>query len=487
MKTRSRFIMTLCLVIASILVFSQLLTMNVDAMGRDKVRPTAPQNLAAKDVTDTSFTLTWTASTDNVGIAAYYIYKDNVLAGTSTVPSFNVTNLLPDTTYSFFVRAKDPTGNPSPNSLPLSVTTSPSSTQPPAIHKKIVAYYTSWSAYHDFTPDKIAATKVTHINYAFANIGNNLQIELGDATIDPQNFIKLNALKKFNPNLKILISVGGWSWSGKFSDVASSQTNRDNFAASCVRFIDQYHLDGVDLDWEYPVSGGLATNTTRPEDKQNFTLLLQTMRAALGTDHLLTIAGGANQEYFDNVELVEIFKSIDFANIMTYDFHGGWDKLTDFNAPLYTDASSPQPIATMSADAAVKLWLSLNTGSAISIPNDKIVLGIPFYGKKYGAVKNTNATDPGLYSSYGRCTTVTYKEIMQNYWPNTAYKRYFLNATQVPWLFNGSTFISYDDAQSIQSKISYIIQNNLGGAMVWELSQDDGDKLISVIFDGLKD
>ena len=133
---------------------------------------------------------------------------------------------------------------------------------------KNVGYYTSWSAYSNFTPDKIDATKLTHINYAFANVNEELKITLGDSYIDPSNIKKLNELKKINPNLKILISVGGWSWSDKFSDAALTDKSRTIFANSCVDFIKKYGFDGIDIDWEFPVSGGPPTNKYRKEDKQ---------------------------------------------------------------------------------------------------------------------------------------------------------------------------------------------------------------------------
>ena len=142
--------------------------------------------------------------------------------------------------------------------------------------------------------------------------------------------------------------MGGWEWSGRFSDVAFTDASRTAFADSAVEFIKQYGFDGLDIDWEYPVSGGLASNKYRPEDKQNFTLLLQKIRekfdaqeAADGKHYLLTIAGGAGDLFAANVELSKIAAYLDFANIMTYDIHGPWDRYTDFNAQLYPGKVSP--------------------------------------------------------------------------------------------------------------------------------------------------
>lgn len=480
----------LCKLLLSILLIlvlasSQVAFPNSYAAGRDKIPPSDPTNLIASNITENSMTLSWTKSTDNSGSVSYNVYMNGVLSNNSAITTYQAINLAPDTVYSFYVRAKDPTGNLSGPSNTIAPTTL-EATPIPISAKRIVAYYTSWSAYGGFTPDKIAATKVTHINYAFANIGNDLKIALGDSTIDLKNFDKLNTLKKSYPHLKTLISVGGWSWSGKFSDVALCPASRDAFADSCVAFILQYGFDGVDIDWEYPVGGGLAGNAARPEDKQNFTLLLKALRDKLDAQslkdsksYLLTIAGAANQDFINNTELPTLAGNLDFANLMTYDMHGSWDKYTDFNAPLYIDQASPQ--LQISVDSAVQSWIHAG------FPADKIVVGVPFYGRKYGAVKSTDPTKFGLYQTYGRCTTITYNEIMTSYTSSKGYLPHFNDITKVPWLFNGSTFISYDNATSILEKMKYInkIENNLGGAMVWELSQDNNNELINAVYSGL--
>ncbi len=347
----------------------------------------------------------------------------------------------------------------------------------------MVGYYTSWSAYSGFTPDKVNAAMLTHINYAFANIGDDLKIAVGDPDIDPSNFTKLAALKQTNPRLQTLISVGGWSWSGKFSDVALTDASRRSFADSCVDFIVQYGFDGIDLDWEYPVSGGLASNTTRPEDKQNFTLLLATLRARLdargamdGRHYLLTIAGGCGSWYATYTELGQLHQYLDFANVMTYDIHGSWDTYTDFNSPLYNDtATSPQ--YKWSVSSGINVWL--NAG----VPAAKIVAGIPFYGYKYTSVVNANK---GLYQKFSSASALSYQTIVKSYLSASGYTRYFHAVCQVPWLFNGSTFISYEDPQSLAAKAQYIKSQNLGGAMMWELSQDYNSQLLTALYNGLK-
>ena len=177
-----------------------------------------------------------------------------------------------------------------------------------------VGYYAGWAAYQGFTPDQIPAEHLTQINYAFAQIDpDTLTIALENPAHDQKNLAALRKLRQQNQHLKLLISVGGWSDSQYFSDAAATAARRESFAASCVDFVVEQGLDGVDLDWEYPVSGGAAGTIHRPADKQNFTLLLQELREQLdrqgrrdGKDYALTIAGAAGSWYLNQIEAVKV-------------------------------------------------------------------------------------------------------------------------------------------------------------------------------------
>lgn len=328
----------------------------------------------------------------------------------------------------------------------------------------------------------VDARKLTHINYAFANIGNDLKISVGYPDIDINNYAKLNLLKKKNPNLKTIISVGGWTWSGKFSDVALTDESRSVFADSCVEFIVKYGFDGVDIDWEYPVSGGLPSNTRRPEDKYKFTLLMEKIREKLdakgqsdGRHYILTFAGSPSNGYINNTELVKLSRYVDYANLMTYDIHGIWDGYTDFNAPLYNNSDN-SPQYKHSVNTGINIWL--NSG----FPPEKTVMGVPFYGYIYKSLENRNS---GLYQNYADGSAISYADIANNYLNNPEFKRYFHLESMVPWLFNGSTFISYEDEQSIALKSQYIKSKKLAGAMIWELSQDSSGALLNTIYNEL--
>ncbi|BCN31451.1 glycoside hydrolase family 18 protein [Anaeromicropila herbilytica] len=349
--------------------------------------------------------------------------------------------------------------------------------------KKIVGYYGAWAAYSSFTPDKIDVSKLTHINYAFANINQYNQISLGYPDIDLSNFSKLRALKKKKPGLKTLISVGGWTWSTRFSDIASTSASRAKFADSLVFFIDKYGFDGVDIDWEYPVSGGLSTNHRRAEDKKNFTLLLKAIRTKFNSrsittkkHYLLTIAGGSGTWYVNNVELGILHQYIDYANVMTYDIHGPWDKYTDYNAPLYRSPSNTNAY-NWSVDDSIKAW------TKAGFPKKKMIVGVPFYGYIYHTATNKNY---GRYQTFTSGQSISYSVIAEKYLNKNGFIRRFDNTTKVPWLFGNTTFISYDDPTSIAKKASYIKNNSLGGAAIWELSQDPKKVLLNSLYNQLK-
>ncbi len=425
-------------------------------------------------VTGTKDTITWSSSDKSIATVSSSGKITAKAAGTATIyASVNGVKLSSKITVKKPV-APTPTVTPAPTSPPTTSSSLPQESQT----KKVVGYYAAWSKYSGFTPDKIDATKLTHINYAFANIGSDLKITLGYPDIDAANIKQLNQLKIVNPALKTLISVGGWSWSARFSDAALTEEFRNTFAKSAVDFIVKYGFDGIDIDWEYPVSGGLATNTRRPEDKQNFTLLLKTLREMLnkqeaidGKDYVLTFAGAAGSWYLKNIELMEINKYIDYANIMTYDIHGSWEPLTNFNSPLYSiDPLQPYKI---SLDTTITEWL--NTG----FPKEKLNMGVPFYGYIYKSVANINQ---GLYQTYSGIATISYANIAGNYINTPGYVRYFHETSKVPYLFNGSTFITYEDEQSMAEKASYVTSKGLGGIMIWELSQDPNRVLLGQLY-----
>lgn len=346
----------------------------------------------------------------------------------------------------------------------------------------VVGYYAGWAAYRGYTPDRVPAGLLTHLNYAFAAIDPARGVlALSDPAQDRENLAGLRALREQHPSLKLLISVGGWDDSTYFSDVASTAARREVFAQSCLDFILEHGLDGVDLDWEYPVSGGTAGVIHRPQDRRNFTLLLQAIRAKLdgqsrrdGKRYLLTIAGGAGEDYLRCIEPTAVAQLVDLIFLMAYDLHGPWDRYADFNAPLYAPSGfSPQYSASVSD--SLRAWL--NAG----VPAGQLVLGMPLYGYCYqGAV--------GLYSSYISAVSVPYDTVVSQYLSNAMPQRH--SDAQVPYLSGGGFFLTYDDEASIAAKAELAAAYDLAGVGFWELSQDSGAALVRSAcraFDGLRD
>ena len=381
------------------------------------------------------------------------------------------------------------TWNSATNTAILTSVSGSAPTAPAASPYKLVGYYPSWGAALNQPLSKQPISKLSHLNYAFADVRNG-QVVLGDASQDPINFQQLKQLKAANPNLRALISVGGWTWSGSFSDVAYTAASRRTFAASAVSFIRKYGFDGVDLDWEFPVAEGLASNKARPEDKRNFTLLLQELRIQLdaagktdGKPYLLTIAAGAFPTYVRNVELAQIASIVDWMNLMTYDFHGDWEGESGHLAPLYADPKSPGgSSASDNIDAVVRLYLKAG------VPANKLVLGVPFYGRSWTSCDATNA---GLYQICDGPTRAmySYKQIKDNGWIDAnLFVRYWSEAGKVPYLYKKTTgtFITYEDAESIGYKTRYMKSLGLGGAMIWELTLDDSQHtLLNALVAGL--
>ena len=340
---------------------------------------------------------------------------------------------------------------------------------------EVVGYYAGWAAYQGYTPDQLPAEHLTQINYAFARIDpDTLTIALENPAHDKKNLAALRKLRQQNGHLKLLISVGGWSDSQHFSDAAATAARREAFAASCADFVVAQALDGVDLDWEYPVSGGAPGTIHRPADKQNFTKLLQELRTQLdrqgrrdGKDYSLTIAGAAGSWYLNQIEAVKVADIVDHIFLMGYDLHGPWDTSADFNAPLYTP-SGASPQGKSSIADSVQAYLDKG------IPAEKLVLGMPLYGYAYQGVSSQNN---GLYSTYTSAKSVSYRTLKKNYLSNDAYRQYRHQEAQVPYLYGSRTFISYDDAESLAAKAALARSRDLGGIGFWELSQDDGGEL----------
>jgi chitinase len=378
--------------------------------------------------------------------------------------------------------------------------------------RRLVGYYASWDVYNRAVfLSQIDAGRVTHINYAFSNISPEGECVHGDIDADTTrffgagrsvngeddpveglrgNFRQLSLLKQKHPGLKVLISVGGWTWSRYFSGAAADGPSRTRFARSCIDlYLVRYGeiFDGIDLDWEYPVAGGLYPGGD--EDRHNYTLLLQELRGQMnalaestGREYLLTVAGPAAPDTIGHFGLAEISETLDWINLMTYDFHVATESMTGLLSPLYGSPRDPDPVSreSFNADAAVRAYL------AAGVPADKIVLGIPFYGRSWKGTESDGLFKLAEGPAMGQDEPgyMSFTEIMQG--PLVSSRRYWEESAKAPWLHDAGSgvFISYEDAESIGWKVRYILENGLGGAMVWELGLDGGN-LLTPLSDGL--
>ncbi len=331
-------------------------------------------------------------------------------------------------------------------------------------------------------PAEVLAEKLTHINYAFANIRNGEMVEGFDH--DTENFRVLNGLKARNPSLKILVSVGGWTWSGGFSDMALTEKSRKRFIDSALAFLARHRLDGLDVDWEYPGQKGMD-NVFRPEDKENCTALFAELRAALdragqqaGKRYLLTMATQAADVWLEHTEMDKLSQSLDFVNLMAYDQFGEWDAVAGHHAPLFTHPDNPK--ATSAADVTTHYI-------AAGVPASKLVLGVPFYGKAWSDA--TPATH-GLYQPAKKMPQRldgSFRNIRENLADKNGFIRYWDDVSKAPYLYNPQSriFVSYEDEASLRVKCRYVLDRGLAGVMFWQHSTDSAGTLQGVIAAGL--
>ncbi|MES2274868.1 MAG: glycoside hydrolase family 18 protein [Bacteroidota bacterium] len=323
--------------------------------------------------------------------------------------------------------------------------------------------------------DMISATKLTHINYAFVNVQHNRAVLSRERT-DTVNLKNLSLLKKRNPNIKLLISIGGWSWSGNFSDAVLSDTSRQAFARSAVAILNRFNLDGIDIDWEYPDMNGNG-NIHRKEDKQNYTLMFMELRRQLdiagkqqGKKLLLTTATGGFKEFLNHTEMDKAYPYLDYINLMTYDYFG--NKTVVHHTNLFTSFDKDR---NDSGDKAVRDYL------AAGVPASKLVMGLAFYGRMF-QLKNS-ATKGFGDSTVSHLRLADYVFIKDSLVNQKGFVKYQDTVAKAPYLFNAATkqFVTYEDEWSVDNKCKYVLANKMAGVMFWEYASDPKDYLLDQI------
>ena len=377
---------------------------------------------------------------------------------------------------------------------------------PPAarapLRQSVVAYFPSWGIYEKgYEVEALPAERLTHVIHAFARISPEGEMAVIDPWADLEraigpdrwdtplrgNFGAYARLKAAHPHLRVLIAVGGWFDSGRFSEVAATSAARTKFAASVRAFCLQYGFDGVDLDWEYPVVATDVNRNVRPEDGENYALLAGAIRAEFdaqsstdGKRYEITAAMPAGFDKFERINLAALAGQLDLINLMTYDFHGRWIAAqTGHNAPLFRSAMDPNP--RYNTDEAVRGYL------AAGVPAAKIALGIPAYGYGWQGVASsvpfgsasgvgpgTLSVEPGFYD---------YRTVAALVRDNPGTERWD-EAAQASYFYNGDLWIGYDSPRALRRKLEYARDLGLGGVMFWEASTDvrgDGaDSLIRI-------
>ncbi|MFF5974196.1 glycoside hydrolase family 18 protein [Streptomyces sp. NPDC012769] len=400
---------------------------------------------------------------------------------------------------------------------------------------KRVGYFTQWGVYgRNFQVKDLdtsgTAARLSHVNYAFGNVGADGKCFTGnvpgeaDAWADyvrpldaagsvdgvadtpdqplAGNFNQLRELKAKHPGLKVMISLGGWSWSTHFSDAARTPASREALVASCIDLYIKGNLpvdgtrggagtaaglfDGIDLDWEWPGSAGDADTVFRPEDKQNFTALVREFRTQLDAHarsqkqrkryELTAFVPTAPAKIDAGFEVRKIMRDLDFVNLQGYDFHGSWESTTAQQSALFA------PRGDFSVDQTVNDWLRRGA------PARKLVVGMPFYGQGWTGV--TGGGD-GLGQPATGPAPATWANGYEDY---KALKKLADSGTYTlhrdwrnghAWLFDGTTLWTYDDPWVLRAKSAYVRAKGLGGAMFWSLDGDTPDGELITAVDGV--
>lgn len=412
--------------------------------------------------------------------------------------------------------------------LALLVTMTPAGSESvkAASGKNIVVYFPNWGIYNaahrSITVGMIPWDKVTVINHAFFEVDSSFKLASTDTFADFDkmmdhsegwdtnqlrgHFGEYKYYKNLYPNVKIIISVGGWTRGQNFHAMAASTSSRAVFIQSVIDFLKKYpFIDGIDLDWEYPGVNRAADPNDQydrgcpggPEDKQNFTSLLREIRQAYNNNSLsgklLTIAAPSGYDKLALQEPNVYAQYLDWLNVMTYDMHGAWETTTNHQSPLYANPNDP------SGTSPVDIKNKYNTDSAMktlqqvyNIPAEKLYVGSPFYSRGW---KGVTGGVNGMYGTATGAATGTWDNAQS---PGGQYPYFTLKTmenqggyvkyrddtyTKTPWLYNASQgiLLSYEDATSLGARCDYINSNGYGGLIIWEISGDTTDYELTTV------
>lgn len=320
---------------------------------------------------------------------------------------------------------------------------------------KVIAYFAG-------NPElalNVPAKKITHIIFSFCHLkGNRLNVDNARDTLTIQRLVDL---KKKNPRLKVLLSLGGWGGCKTCSDVFSTAAGRDEFAKSVKELGAYFKTDGIDLDWEYPTIEGFPGHQYMAADKENFTALVTVLRKTLGKKQEISFAAGGFPHFLkESVDWKKVMQQVDYVNLMTYDLVNGYSTVTGHHTALY---STPQ--LEPSADNAVQYLLKLG------IPARQLVLGAAFYARVW---ENVDSTNNGLYQQGKFKQGIPFKNFPTMLSPEKGFIYHWDDVAKAPYLYNPEQklFATFDDKKSIQLKTRYAMDHHLYGIMFWQLTED---------------
>ena len=334
---------------------------------------------------------------------------------------------------------------------------------------KVIAYYTG----NGETIRQYPIDKLTHIIYSFLKLQHDT---LGFRNDDQRRSLEqLVELKKTYPQLKIMVSIGGWGGCAPCSDLFASVEHRTMFAKTTVALFRQYDIDGLDLDWEYPAIEGYPGHKWDRADKNNFTELVRALRNEMKNEFLLTFAAGGFIKYLEeSVDWDAVMPLVDFVNLMTYDLVNGYSKVTGHHTLLYHQQQEQE-----STQKCVEWLINKKVEPA------KLIIGAAFYARVWENVEHTNN---GLYQPGKFLRSVQYKDFSSYFADSSGFTYYWDKKAKAPYRYSVSKklFATFDDKRSLEAKTKFIKKKKLGGIMFWELSEDEPkDGLVEKIHQGL--